>query len=119
MIERAGEAVGIGIAGAGALGGFQVAEDHGEKIVEVVRHTAGELADALHLLRLGELLLRALQVFLRLAALGDVACDLDEADQFAAGIADRIQDDAGPETRAVLADPVAFRLELALLVRRP
>ena len=33
---------------------FAIADDDGEKIVEVVRHAAGELAHGLHLLRLGE-----------------------------------------------------------------
>ncbi len=32
--------------------GVGVAEDHGEQIVEVVRHAPGEAADGLHLLRL-------------------------------------------------------------------
>ena len=35
----------------------QPAHDHGQQIVEVVRHAAGELAHGLHLLRLAQLLL--------------------------------------------------------------
>ena len=60
---------------------LQIADDDGQQVVEIVRHAAGQLADALHLLRLGELLLRALQRLLGLAPLGDVARDLGEADQ--------------------------------------
>ena len=44
-----------------------VAENRGEHVVEVVRDAAGELADRLHLLRLGELPLEA-QLFLLRAA---------------------------------------------------
>ena len=33
---------------------FGIADDDGEKVVEVVRDAARELADRLHLLRLGE-----------------------------------------------------------------
>ena len=68
----------------------------------------------LHLLRLGKLLLRPLQRLLRLPPLGDVARDLGEADQLAVVVADRVDDDAGPEARAVLAHAPALGLELAL-----
>ena len=34
---------------------FAIADDDGEQVVEVMRHAAGQLADCLHLLRLGEL----------------------------------------------------------------
>ena len=47
-------------------GDLAVAADHGQQVVEVVRHAAGELADGLHLLRLPELVLQH-------AALGHVA----------------------------------------------
>ena len=97
-----------------ALHRLQIADDDGQQVVEVVRDAAGQLADRLHLLRLRKLLLRALQRLLRLAPLGDVARDLGEADQLAGRIADRVDDDARPEGRAVLAHPPALGLELAL-----
>ena len=40
----------------------EIADDHGQQIVEVMRHAAGELADGFHLLRLGELLARLAQL---------------------------------------------------------
>ena len=40
-----------------ALGHLEIAEDDGEKVVEVVRDSPGELADRLHLERLPERLL--------------------------------------------------------------
>ena len=52
---------------------FGIADDDGEQIVEVVRHAAGQLADRLHLLRLGEFGLQRL-------LLGDV----DEIEDHAA-----------------------------------
>ena len=55
---------------------------------------------------------------LRLAPLGDVAGDLGEADQLAVLVADRVDDDVGPEAAAVLAHAPALRLEAALAQRR-
>ena len=81
-----------------ALGGFEIAEHDHQQIVEVVRDAAAELTDRLHLLRRGELLLRLLQLLLRLAPLGDVARDLGEADEFAVVVADRIDHDRAPRT---------------------
>jgi hypothetical protein len=52
---------GVGRPGLGchaALHEVQAADDHGQKVVEVVRDAAGELADRLHLLRLPEQRLR-------------------------------------------------------------
>src|SRR5476649_2405294 len=46
--------------------------------------------------------------------LGNVACDFGEADQPAGGIADRIDHDACPESRAVSSHPPAFVFELSL-----
>jgi hypothetical protein len=37
-----------------------IADDRGQHVVEIVRHAAGELTDRLHLLRLGEVLLKGL-----------------------------------------------------------
>ena len=73
---------------------------------------------AFHLLRLRELLLRPLQRLGRLAPLGDVARDLGEAQQLAVVVANRIDDDAGPEFRAVLAYAQALGLERALALGR-
>jgi hypothetical protein len=75
-----------------------------------VREAAGELADRLHLLRLGELLAPRFQRALRLAPLGDVARDLGEAEQRPVLPAEGVEDDAGPESAAVLADPPALLL---------
>ena len=88
------------------------AYDH-QEIVEVVRDAAGELAERLHFLRLRELRLRALERFLRVAPLGDVAGDLGEADQLALLVADGVDDDVGKKLRAVLAHAPGLRLELA------
>ena len=64
----------------GPFGVVEIADDDRQKIVEVVRHAAGELADRVHLLRLIELLARRLQALLGFAPLGDVAGDLGQAD---------------------------------------
>ena len=57
--------------------GFRVAQDHGQKIVEVVRDAAGELSDRLELLRLA-------QPGVEFAPLGDVEHADDHADGGAA-----------------------------------
>ena len=79
------------------------AEDRGQEIVEIVGKSAGQLAERFHLLRTEQLLARFLEPQLRLALLGHVAGDLGEADQLAVFVLDRVDDDAGPEARAVLA----------------
>jgi hypothetical protein len=115
VLHRAGQAVAIERGRLErALQGFQVADDDGQEVVEVVRHAAGELADSLHLLRLGKLLLRPFQRLRHLAPFGHVARDLGETQQVAVLVADRIDDDAGPELRAVLAHAQALGLERAL-----
>ena len=68
-----------------------VAADHGQQVVEVVRDTARELADRLHLLRLPELVLEP-------AALGDVA----QHEQVAAGEELRLRADLEHAPVAVL-----------------
>ena len=88
------------------------ADDH-QEIVEIVRHAAGQLAERVELLRFRQLLLHLLELELGLAALGDVAGDLGEADELAV-LVDRVDDDAGPEEGAVLADAPAFLLVAAL-----
>ncbi len=80
VLGRAGHPVGVDRPCLhAALQQFDVADDDGQQVIEVVGDAAGELADAFHLLGLGELLLRPLQGLGRLAAFADVARDLGEA----------------------------------------
>ena len=97
-----------------ALQDLRVAGDDHQQIVEVVRDAAGELAERLHLLRLGELLARLFERDLRLVLLGDVARHLGEADQLAGLVADRVDHRGRIEAAAVLAHAPALRFELAL-----
>ena len=76
-----------------------------------VEHVDGVVGDALH--QQPELLLALPERLLGGLAFGQVARDLGKADQLAGRLADRIDDDVGPEARAVLADAPAFALELA------
>ncbi len=92
---------------------LRIAGDDHQQIVEVVGDAAGELAERLHLLRLGELLAGLLERDLRLVLRCDVAGDLGKADQFAGIVANGIDHHAGKEAAAVLAYPPALRLELA------
>src|SRR5205085_11766645 len=87
-------------------------DDH-QEVVEVVRHAPGELAERIELLRFRKVLLHLLELELSFAALGDVAGDLGKAYQFAV-FTDRIDDHAGPEEGAVLADAPAFLFVAAL-----
>ena len=89
-----------------ALQRFEIADDDGQQVVEVVRDAAGELADAFHLLRLPQPLFGG-------APFGQIARDLGEADQLSIRVLNRIDDDARPEPAAVLADAPAFGLVLA------
>ncbi len=66
--------VGHRVLGADFAQHIEIADDDCEQIVEVVRQTAGKLADRLHLLRLAQLL----ALFVRLMALGQVTDDADE-----------------------------------------
>ena len=90
------------------------AADHHQKVVEVMGDAAGQLPQRIELLGFGELLLHALQLERGLAPLGDVARDLGKADQPAI-LLDGVDDDAGPEERAVLADAPAFLFVTAVL----
>ena len=76
-------------------------------------HAAGQLAERVELLRFRELLVHLLELELGFAALGNVPGDLGEADELAV-LVDGVDDDAGPEERAVLADAPAFLLVAAL-----
>src|SRR2546430_1832074 len=84
------------------------ADDH-QKIVESMRHAAGQLAERVELLRFRELRMHLFELELGLAAFGDVPGDLGEADKLAV-LTDAVDDDAGPEEGAVLADTPAFLL---------
>jgi hypothetical protein len=88
------------------------ADDH-QEIVEIMRHAAGQLAERVELLRFRQLLVHLFELELGLAALGNVPGDLGEADEIAV-LVDWVDDDAGPEEGAVLADAPAFLLGLSL-----
>ncbi len=88
------------------------ADDH-QEIVEIVRDAAGQLAERVELLRFRELLMHLFELELGFAALGNVPGDLGETDEVAV-LVDGIDDDAGPEEGAVLADAPAFLLVAAL-----
>ncbi len=79
-----------------------------------MRNTTGQLAECIEPLRFRKLPLHLFELELRVTPLGDVARDLGKADQFAV-LAYGIDDDAGPEEGAVLADAPAFFLVAALL----
>src|SRR5438309_1101541 len=71
-------------------------------------------AGGVELLRLEQRLAGLVEFALGLAALGDVAGDLGEADDVAGVVADRVDHHVGPEARAILAHPPAFLFEAAL-----
>ena len=77
-----------------------------------VEHEDGVVAHAVH--QQPEALLAGAQFLLVALALGEVARDLDEAVELAAGPAHGRDDHVGPEARAVLAQAPAFVLEAAL-----
>ena len=83
-----------------------------------MRDAAGQLAERVELLRLGELTLDFFQILLGLAALGNVARDLGEAEDIAVVVADRIDHDAGPEESAVLADAPTLLFVTAVIPRQ-
>src|SRR5215208_6961580 len=90
------------------------ADYHGQKVVEVVRDTAGELADRLHLLRLEQLLARLVEFLLGFTLLAQIAGDFGKADDLATVVANGIDGDAGPKAAAVLAHTPAFGNHLPL-----
>ena len=88
------------------MNGFEIADDDGEKIVEVVSHAAGDLPDAFHLLGLtGALVGRP--------SFREITGNFRKTDQLAAGIPDRVDDDTGPESAFVLANPPSLRFVFA------
>src|SRR6185312_8702088 len=96
----------------------QAAGNDHQDVVEVVRYAAGQLAERIELLCFRQMLLHLFQLELGVATLGDVAGDLGKADEPAV-LPDRVDDDAGPEEGAVLADAPAFLLVTALLPGDP
>ena len=121
-LDRGGD--GVQRAGGALVGGGAAAQqlrlpahDH-EQVVEVVGDPTRELAERLHLLRLGQPLVGALELELGVPSLGDVARDLRKAKQLAVRVADRVDDDVRPEQSAVLAHPPTLGLVAALLGRR-
>ena len=69
---------------------MRIAADDHQHVIEVVRDTAGQLPQRLHLLRLGELLLCAPQFRSCFMALSDVAHDIRETDEIAFLVMDGI-----------------------------
>src|SRR5208337_2254259 len=90
------------------------ADDH-QQVVEIVRDAAGQLAKGFHLLRLGELLLCPLERDRGLPSFGDVTRDVDEADETARLIADRLNDNACPKLALVSSHTPALEAVLALI----
>ena len=88
------------------------AHDH-QQIIEVMCDAAGQLTKRLHFLRLRELFMCPFERFLRIALFRDVARDLGEADELRRLVADRVDDDVGPEQGSVLAHAPGFRFEAA------
>ncbi len=88
--------------------------DRGQQVVELMRQAAAEPAYGLELLGLAQGALGITQQALGLPLLGDVAGDLDEAQQLAV-LADRFDDDAGSERRAIMAHPPALSSHVAIL----
>ena len=98
------------------LQGVDAAADDHQQVVEVVGHAASKLAERVELLQFREMLLHLFEFELGVTALGDVAGDLGKADQSAVFM-DRIDDHAGPEEGAVLADAPAFLFVAAVVFR--
>ena len=79
-----------------------------------MRQPAAEAADGLELLGIAQRTLGITQQPLCLPLLGDVAGDLDEAEQLAC-FDDRLDDHAGTERRAIAAHPPAFTGDVTVL----
>ena len=85
---------------------FDIADDDRQQIVEIVRDAAGELPNALHLLRLARALVGG-------ASFRQIPGDLCKAQEFALVVLDGIDEDARPEPGSVLAHPPVFGFELS------
>src|SRR5579872_2514546 len=77
-----------------------------------VQHVDSVIGDALH--EEAKLLLTFTQCCLGFSTLGQVARDLGKTNQSAGAVPDRIDNDIGPEFRAVLADVPALIFEFTL-----
>ena len=99
------------------LRGLKVAEHNHQEIVEVVRDAAAELADRLHFLCGGKLLLYLLQQALCLHPFGDIARDLGKAYELTTLIADWIYYDECAKSASVLSHAEAFGFESAVAHR--
>jgi hypothetical protein len=108
---EAGEMLADDLIGGIALGGLGAGIPVGDDSV-LVEHVDGIIAHALD--EHAEALLAFEQRLLLVLPVGDVAGDLGKAKELTLLVADRVDDDVGPETGTVLAYPPALRLELAL-----
>src|SRR5262249_44758875 len=95
---------------------IEVAQDDGQKVVEVVGNAPRQLADGFHFLRLKRAAARLFEHLLRLPPHGDVSCHFGKSDQFSTLVVDRIDQHAGPEFAAVLAQTPTFPLVLSCLL---
>src|SRR6185312_9923535 len=86
---------------------LEIAGNHGQHIVEVVRDAAGELTDRFHLLRLAERVLDA-------TPLGGLAQEADAADHLAAAAVKRREEAVIIAVAAALGDGVALVVERGL-----
>src|SRR6266568_5626079 len=93
-----------------ALRGFEIADNDGKQIVEIVRDPTSELADGFHFLPLEQPLARLIEHLLGQVPFRDIARHCGKADQLASIVANRIDHDACPEPTAVLADAPALSL---------
>ena len=83
---------------------FQTAKDRHQKIVEVVRYSAGELADGIHFLRLEQRFPGLLQFFLGLRTLRDILSYFGKPQYFTGIIADRVNHNVRSKRRSIFAD---------------
>ncbi|GCC47009.1 hypothetical protein chiPu_0031255, partial [Chiloscyllium punctatum] len=122
LAREALAAFGRGLDGFDCFGQFRIkqaredlgaASDDHQQIVEVVRNPAGQFADRLHLLRHRELFAGLNQLLLRVAPLGCVAQNTDEADQVSCVIMARRHGARDEERRAILSDPPTLDVVLA------
>src|SRR5262252_3274108 len=89
-MERADHALGL-LARHLALQEVEIAGNHGQEIVEIMRDAAGELADGFEFLRLSKPLARLLELLRHLEAAGDIARHTPEAGQAARLVIHRME----------------------------
>src|SRR5262249_15551020 len=92
---------------------LRLTADNHQQIVEIVRHTPGQLSKGFHLLGLGKLLMRAFECLLGIAPFGYVARDLGESDKFSTFVMYRVDDNIRPEQRTALAHAPGLGFESA------